>query len=136
MDEIAYSDSTAGVDWMALKAALVADSFDNGRTLEEYRLSHERSHAIVIATHGGAYVANGRILSDGVCNAYVVDVWTAATHRRQGIGREVMRRLLATVPGQHVYLFTDDRRDFYETLGFTRRPEGMGLVVGSWLNRG
>jgi GNAT superfamily N-acetyltransferase len=135
MGDVIFSDSTSGVDWSALKAALAGDSFDNGRTAGEYRISHERSHGIVLATYEGAFVGNGRVLSDGVCNAYIVDVWTATPHRRRGIGSEVMHRLLATVPGQHVYLFTDDRQDFYEALGFTRQPDGMGLVVGTWLNR-
>jgi hypothetical protein len=33
-------------------------------------------------------------------------------------GCEVVNRLLATVPGQHVALFTDDMSNFYATLGF------------------
>ncbi len=135
MSDIEFSGATAGVDWSALKAALAADSFDNGRTPDEYRLSHEHSHAIVLATHRGAFVANGRILSDGVCNAHLVDIWTATAHRRQGIGRTVVGRLLATVPGQHVYLVTDGMQEFYDSLGFRRQPDGMSLVVGSWLNR-
>lgn len=133
--DMIFSESTSGVDWSRLKAALAADAFDNGRTPEEYRISHERSHAVVFATCDDAFVANGRILSDGVCNAYIVDVWTATPHRRAGIGREVVTRLLATVPGQHVYLCTDDQQDFYAALGFRHQPDGMSLVVGSWLNR-
>jgi GNAT superfamily N-acetyltransferase len=79
-------------------------------------------------------VANGRILSDGVCNAYLVDIWTASTHRRQGIGREVVNRLLATVPGQHVALLTDDMGAFYTALGFRPQHGGMSQVIGTWLN--
>lgn len=135
MRGIAFSDTTADVDWAALKAALVADHFDNGRTPDQYRISHERSHAVVFARYDGQFVGNARILSDGVCNAYLVDVWTATGHRRKGVGQELVRRLLATVPGQHVGLFTDDMQDFYRTLGFGVQPDGMSLVVGSWLNR-
>jgi hypothetical protein len=47
----------------------------------------------------------------------------------------VVRRLLATVPGQHVGLFTDERADFYAALGFRAQAGGMSTVVGSWLNR-
>jgi hypothetical protein len=36
MARVDFSDSTADVDWAALRAALVADSFDDGRTPEEY----------------------------------------------------------------------------------------------------
>jgi len=135
MSRVEFSDSTADVDWAALKAALVADSFDNGRTPQEYRISHEQSHAVVFARSEGTFVGNGRILSDGVCNAYIVDIWTATPYRRAGIGSQLVRRLLSTVPGQHVALFTDDMQAFYRTLGFEVQTDGMSLVVGSWLNR-
>jgi hypothetical protein len=40
------------------------------------------------------------------------------------------------VPGQHVGLFTDDMRAFYQTLAFRPQPVGMSQVIGSWLGRG
>ena len=136
MTDIVFSCSIDGVDWAALKRALAADQFDNGRTPQEYRRSHENSHAVIFGHCNGEFVANGRILSDGVCNAYLVDIWTASPHRRRGIGREVVTRLLATVPGQHVALFTDDMQAFYATLGFRQQRDGMSQVIGSWLDRG
>ena len=131
--EIEFTSDLHGVDWAALQAALAVDDFDNGRTPDQYQRSHENSHAVVFGRCGGEFVANGRILSDGVCNAYLVDIWTASAYRRKGIGREVVNRLLATVPGQHVGLFTDEREDFYAALGFRPQAGGMSKVVGSWL---
>jgi GNAT superfamily N-acetyltransferase len=128
------SETTDGVDWAALKDDLRKDEFDNGRTPEQYHLSHERSHAVVFARDEGRYVGNGRILSDGVCNAYLVDIWVARSHRRRGLGGEIVRRLLATVPGQHVALLTDDRADFYESLGFRIERDALSLINGEWLN--
>jgi GNAT superfamily N-acetyltransferase len=125
--------TTAGIDWSALKQALIADDFDNGRTPEQYRISHENSAAVIFALADGRIVGNGRLLSDGVCNAYLVDIWTASSHRRRGIGSELVRRLIATVPGQHVGLFTDDMQAFYASLGFRIRPDFMDFVVGQWL---
>ena len=136
MTEIVFSSELAGVDWSALKQALVADDFDNHRSPDQYRRSHENSHAVVFGRCAGEFVANGRILSDGVCNAYLLDIWTATAYRRRGIGREVVNRLLATVPGQHVGLFTDDAAQFYETLGFGPQVGGMSRVVGRWLEGG
>jgi len=130
---IRYVTSTDGIDWLALKQALTADDFDNGRTPAQYRLSHENSSAVIFAFAGDRIVGNGRLLSDGVCNAYLVDIWTASDYRRQGIGSELVRRLIATVPGQHVGLFTDDMQPFYASLGFKIRPDFMDVVVGSWL---
>lgn len=132
---ITYSLSTEDVDWAALKAALAEDRFDNGRTPEEYEVSARRSHANVFARDGERLVGNARILSDGVCNAYLVDVWTATPYRRRGVGSEMVRRLLATVPGQHVALLTDDMQPFYERLGFEVERDAMSRIVGTWLNR-
>lgn len=133
MAEIEYCGELAGVDWVALKDALVADDFDNHRSPDQYRRSHENSHAVVFGRCDGRFVANGRILSDGVCNAYLVDIWTHSAFRRRGIGREVVTGLLATVPGQHVGLFTDEAASFYRALGFGPQAGGMSMVVGSWL---
>ena len=135
MTDIVFSSSTDDVDWVMLKAALAADHFDNGRTPEEYQRSHENSHAVIFGSSNGEFVANGRILSDGVCNAYLVDIWTASRHRRCGVGREVVSRLVSTVPGQHVALFTHDMQAFYTTLGFAPQRGGMSQVIGSWLRR-
>jgi GNAT superfamily N-acetyltransferase len=131
--EIRFAMTTAGIDWAALKQALNADDFDNGRTPEQYRISHQNSAAVIFALADGRIVGNGRLLSDGVCNAYLVDIWTASSHRRRGIGGELVRRLIATVPGQHVGLFTDDMQAFYASLGFRIRPDFMDFVVGQWL---
>ena len=132
---IAFSDSLDDADWQALKAVLAADQFDNGRTPDQLEASYRRSHAVGFARDGGTIVGTARLLSDGVCNAYLVDVWTATPYRRRGIASEIVRRLLATIPGQHVALFTDDMQDFYRGLGFEVQHDGMSRVVGSWLNR-
>ena len=130
-----FSATNDGVDWSALKAALAADRFDNGRTPEEYAASYGRSHAVMFVRHDERFVGSARLLSDGVCNAYLVDVWTASAYRRRGVASEMVRRLLATVPGQHVALFTEDMRPLYEGLGFEVEHGGMSRVVGTWLNR-
>ena len=133
--DVTFTLSLVAVDWAALKVALAADHFDNGRTAAELEASYRASHAGVFAVAGGACVGTARLLSDGVCNAYLVDVWTAGSRRRQGIASEMVRLLLETVPGQHVALFTDDMQAFYRGLGFEVEPDGMSLVVGTWLNR-
>lgn len=131
---IDYSLSVDGIDWPALIASLAADRFDNGRTPWQMESSFRNSYRCVIAREGATIIATGRALSDGVCNAYIVDVWTQSAYRRRGIGRRVVEMLCQGLQGQHVYLFTDDRRDFYEACGFVPRAVGMQLVVGEWLN--
>lgn len=79
-------------------------------------------------------VGMARLLSDGVCNAFLVDVWTASEYRRQGIASAMIQLLLDCVPGQHVGLQTDDAQALYAALGFELQPEFWSVIVGSWLN--
>ena len=126
--------STVGVDWAQAKRELVADRFDNGRTADALRCSFEQSQHVAIAWDGDRVVGMARLLSDGVCNAYLVDVWTASSHRRQGVASQMVSDLAACVPGQHIGLQVDDAAQFYESLGFAPQPSFMSKVVGRWLD--
>ena len=131
---VLIDSSLDGIDWQRAKADLVADDFDNGRSADALRRSFENSQHVVFARDGARVVGMARMLSDGVCNSYLVDVWTASTHRRQGIATRMMRQLIDAVPGQHIGLQTEDAQAFYATLGFAPQPEFLSLVVGTWLD--
>ncbi len=131
---VQIDDSLDGIDWAQAKADLAADKFDNGRSAEALRRSFEQSQHVAFARDGERLVGMARLLSDGVCNAYLVDVWTASAYRRRGVASAMVRHLLDRVPGQHVGLQTDDRQDFYATLGFEEKPEFLSIVVGTWLD--
>lgn len=133
---VTYKRDLDGVDWAEMKATLHVDDFDNGRTPEQLRISFENSAATCIAYIDGRIIGTVRVLSDGICNAYVVDVWTLTQYRRRGIATQMMERLLLDLQGQHVYLFSDDRVDFYHSLGFEERPVGLQKVIGQWLVNG
>lgn len=123
------------VDWQQATARLREDSFDNGRTPDALRRSFENSQHVVFAwADDGSLVGMARLLSDGVCNAYLVDVWTYSPHRRRGVASAMMRNLMDKVPGQHIGLQTDDAQDFYLSLGFRPQPEFLSTVVGRWLD--
>jgi ribosomal protein S18 acetylase RimI-like enzyme len=126
--------SLEGIDWAQAKADLVADHFDNGRSADALRRSFEQSQHVAIARDGDRVVGMARLLSDGVCNAYAVDVWTLSAYRRQGIASEMMRLLVDAVPGQHIGLQTDDAQALYESLGFRPQPEFWSIVSGTWLD--
>jgi predicted GNAT family acetyltransferase len=132
--EVRVVDTLDAVDWSALRADLLADDFDNGRTPGALRRSFEASEHVAIAWTADRVVGTARLLSDGVCNAYVVDVWTLSSYRRQGIAARMMRLLVDAVPGQHVGLFTDDRQDFYAAVGFRLQGDFLSVVSGRWLD--
>jgi predicted GNAT family acetyltransferase len=126
--------SLEGIDWAQAKADLVADDFDNGRSADALRRSFEQSQHVAFARDGDRVVGMARLLSDGVCNAYLVDVWTQSSYRRQGIASGMMRLLVEAVPGQHIGLQTHDAEALYESLGFRPQPEFWALVSGTWLD--
>ena len=76
-----------------------------------------------------------RLLSDGVCNAYLVDVWTMSAYRRQGIASAMVRLLVEHVPGQHVGLQTDDAQELLLLASASGlQPEFWSIVSGRWLD--
>ena len=131
---VRIDDSLDGIDWAQAKADLTADDFDNGRSAEALRRSFEQSQHVAFARDGDRVVGMARLLSDGVCNAYLVDVWTASSYRRQGIASQMMRLLIDAVPGQHIGLQTSDAQALYESLGFRPQPEFWSIVSGTWLD--
>jgi predicted GNAT family acetyltransferase len=98
------------------------------------RRSFEQSQHVAFARDGDRVVGMARLLSDGVCNAYLVDVWTMTSYRRQGIASTLVRMLCERVPGQHIGLQTDNAQALYASLGFEPQPDFMSLVVGRWLD--
>jgi predicted GNAT family acetyltransferase len=131
---ITYKDNVDGVDWRQLKSILMEDDFDNGRSPEQLQASFANSYACSIAYDGEKIIGTARVLSDGICNAYIVDVWTYTPYRHQGIASQMMQDLMARLEGQHVYLFTEEEIvPFYEALGFHEQGIGLSTVVGKWL---
>ena len=45
----------------------------------------------------------------------------------------MLKLVEAQLTGQHVYLFTDDRLDFYQALGYEPQGTGLGKVIGAYL---
>lgn len=131
---ITYKMDMEGVDWNEMQRVLIADDFDNGRTPAQYRISFANSHAFVIAYDGAQLIGTARMLSDGVCNAYIVDVWTLSAYRNQGIARQMMQLLEEKAPGQHICLWTDTAMNFYERIGYRRTDSALyEKVIGRWL---
>jgi ribosomal protein S18 acetylase RimI-like enzyme len=125
--------STAGIDWERVKADLEADDFDNGRSAPALQRSFDQSQHVAIARDGMRIVGTARLLSDGVCNAYLLEVWTASSHRRREIGSRMVRLLVDQAPGQHIGLQAAGAGRFYAGLGFHAQPEFLSLVGGKWL---
>jgi aralkylamine N-acetyltransferase len=81
------------------------------------------SFCFLVAREGdGRIVGMGRVISDGVSDAYIQDVVVLESHRGRGIGREIVRRLtercLEARIGWVGLVAEPGTRAFYEPLGF------------------
>jgi GNAT superfamily N-acetyltransferase len=131
---ITYRCDLFGVDWRQLKSLMSADGFDNGRTLQELRRAFANSSHVCIAWQDRRAIATARVLSDGVSNAYLVDLWTWSAVRRRGIATAMIDRLVDRLQGQHLILQSDrELAPFYERCGFREQPLAMSRVVGQSL---
>ena len=86
----------------------------------------EGSWHTLSAYDGERLVGFGRLVSDGALHAMVFDLIVHPTHRRRGIGSEILRRLTAECRRRgvrDVQLFAArGKREFYERHGFSARP--------------
>lgn len=80
------------------------------------------SFCFVIAISGGEIIGMGRVISDGVSDAYIQDVTVLAEHRGQGYGKGIVRRLLQELRErklQWIGLISEPGYEsFYTSLGF------------------
>jgi GNAT superfamily N-acetyltransferase len=83
------------------------------------RIIQRSSHIVLARIPHGPAVGFVTAISDGVLSAYVPLLEVLPLHRRQGIGTDLMRRLLQKLEGLYsVNLHCDPRlRPFYEALG-------------------
>lgn len=88
---------------------------------------------VVAFAESGEAVAMGRVVGDGAFYFYIQDVAVHPDHRRQGLGREVMRRLREQIAERaggdcFVGLFsTPEAVALYRAEGF-----GMEAMTGMW----
>lgn len=92
-------------------------------------LSHMLEHTwyMLAAYHGEQLVGFGRVVSDLVLHAMVYDMIVLPTYQGQGIGGEILDRLVdkCLQSGiRDIQLFcARGKRSFYEKRGFVARPD-------------
>lgn len=86
----------------------------------------QQSWYTVSAYDTGRLVGFGRVVSDGVLYAMIYDLIVIPSHRRRGIGSEILRSLVARCQEagiREVQLFSAaGKSEFYQTRGFEDRP--------------
>ncbi|KON89896.1 acetyltransferase [Sporosarcina globispora] len=88
---------------------------------EKLHRAVEQSWLVISALDGERLVGTGRIISDGVINAYLCGLIVDPACRSQGIGKEMVRRLAkeCSIARLHLQLLAEDEKaGYYEKLGF------------------
>jgi GNAT superfamily N-acetyltransferase len=107
---------------------------DYQASAEELGLVLANSWRVVAAYDEDALVGVGRAITDQVLHAMIYDLIVAPTHQGQGIGSEILERLVQECRAagiRDVQLFcAKGKREFYEKSGFIARPDdGPGMQM-------
>jgi len=73
-------------------------------------------------------IATGRVISDGLINAYLCGLVVHPDYRNRGVGTEIVRRLVdkGRSSNLHIELFTESENiPYYQKLGFEQFATGM-----------
>ena len=100
-----------------------------GRTLSDARDMLRHTDVAMCAWDGDHLVGFGRVLTDFVYRATIWDVIVDEAYQKQGIGAEIVQRILHHPRLKKVELFwlCTRRPGFYEKLGFSSK-EQTGMV--------
>jgi GNAT superfamily N-acetyltransferase len=102
-------------------------------TPREYSVSRMRrslAHCDIVVSArnaAGELVGVGRALSDFAIDTKILDLVIAPEYQRQGLGREMMKKIAACAKGTSIYFETERKNFFFAArCGYAKRP---GLTV-------
>lgn len=90
------------------------------------------SHCVVVARWEGRMVGMGRAISDRASDAWIQDVTVDAAMRHQGIGSEIVRRLVARLEIDGIswigLVAENGSHPMYEPLGFVAMENARPML--------
>ncbi|GAA4054569.1 GNAT family N-acetyltransferase [Nonomuraea soli] len=131
---IEYTDDLAALDPSMLEGFFVG--WPSAPSPEQHLAVLRGSFRAIVALEGGKVVGFVNMISDGVLTAFIPWLEVLPGHQGQGIGTELMRRVLeGSERFYSVDLLCDEElQPYYEKLGMLRVP-GMTLRHRSALAR-
>lgn len=128
MADVRWVDDAVDVDWEELSALYRAAPLGE-KPPDALETVFSASRFTTFAYAGDELVAVGRALADGLDCAYIADVAVRPDHQGRGLGREVIRRLVARADGhKKILLYANPGTEgFYAGLGFRRMRTAMAI---------
>jgi ribosomal protein S18 acetylase RimI-like enzyme len=127
--ELAWTYSTAGLDWDELCALYEASPPMGGKNVADLKTAFGNSMFTCFVRDGGKLVGAGRALADGVACAYLADVAVLPGYRGAGVGKQVVAELLRLSAGhKRIILYAAPGKEpFYRKFGFRRMRTAMAI---------
>lgn len=125
---IRWSNDLATIDWSELSELYrVAPLGD--KSPADLQLVFGNSLFRAFAWDGTRLAGAGRVLADGRDCAYLCDIAVLPSHRRTGLGKEIVARLLGLSRGHRkIILYSvPGTESFYEAFGFRRMTTAMAI---------
>ena len=97
-------------------------------TAHQVHKALENSYYTVSAYYEGKLVGTGRIVSDGVINAFICGLGISPEYQGNGIGTHLFKQLVkhGERNSLHIQFFCEDELlPYYEKLGFKKFANGM-----------
>lgn len=127
---IEWSSATDAVDWPELSEMYRLAPLGN-KAPGWLQTAFSNSMFRFFAREGGALVAAGRAVADGVDCSYICDIAVHPSHQGRGLGREVIERLVAASRGHRKIILyaVPGKEDFYRRFGFRRMTTAMAIFA-------
>nr|WP_090142505.1 GNAT family N-acetyltransferase [Limnohabitans sp. DM1] len=123
-----WRDSLESVDWSELSALYLAAPLGI-KPAKNLKTVFSNSMFRCFAYDNERLVGAGRVLADGTDCAYLCDVAVLPSYQGTGLGKAIVRRLVALSQGhQKIILYAvPGKEDFYRGLGFHSMNTAMAI---------
>lgn len=124
---LVWSDSLALIDWNELSSLYLLELGPKKPADLKVVFSNSRFRWFIY--DAGRLIGAGRAVSDGVDISYIGDVAVHPEHQGQGIGTEIVSRLVAHSHGhKKIMLYAGPGKEsFYRQFGFRRMATAMAI---------
>ena len=132
---IEYKSGTEVINWESLVDLYYATDLVIGlgrnRDTEKIKAAFLNTYKIITAWDGEKIVGAARMISDGLCYAWIHDVGVLPDYQKKGIGKELIENLML---GDESLLFgltsSFVAEDFYTKIGFRKHKTAMAKYPG------